>query len=253
MRLSILISFCVYFCFSLAARAADDLTIYPVKYRSAEELIRVAEPIFFGRATFSSLNEKIVISAPAKTAAKVLALFKELDRRPRMYGVSARLVSKAEAEAEAKGLEISIEGRRGKVSQKSPPRSSQGKTTLEVGGARATLESSDAASASRTDQSLEVLEGKQAFLLQGSLFFPGGFAVRVLSAGAGRVTAELSQREGNANPGVALSTEVSLPLGRWQEVGRVSRADKSSRGGILSQGSGSSVSSKVIQIRVEAR
>jgi hypothetical protein len=75
-----------------------------------------------------------------------------------MYGVSARLVSKAAVEAEAKGLEISIEGRRGKISQKSPPSSSQGKTTLEVGG---------------------------------------------------------------ANPAVALSTEVSLLLGRWQEVGRV--------------------------------
>jgi hypothetical protein len=237
----------------MAARAADDLTIYPVKYRSADELIRVAEPIFFGRATFSSLNEKIVISAPAKTTVKVLALFKELDRRPRMYGVSARLVSKAEAEAEAKGLGISIEGRRGKISQKSPPSSSQGKTFLEVGGARATLESREAVSASRTDQSLEVLEGKQAFLLQGSTFFPGGFAVKVLSAGTGRVTVELGQREGNANPAVALSTEVSFPLGRWQEVGRVSGANQNSRGEILSQGSGSSVSRKVIQVKVEAR
>lgn len=252
MRLNILTKFLFLLFLPYLSQAADELVIYPVKYRTAEELIKVAEPLFYGRATFSSLNEKIVISAPQKTVDAVLKLFKELDRRPRMYRISVRLISRAFAEQEALAMEAAAARQRASISKRSGVLSRQGTGSVGVGGVNASAESNSQQSAGNTDQSVEVLEGKEARLLQGSTFFPGGFIAKVNSGGKSAVTLNLNQREGNANPAVSLSSEITLKLGEWRTVGQSSQNSTQSRGEILGKSQGGSDSTKVIQVKVDS-
>jgi len=208
---------------ALPALAQDELTIYPVKYRSAEELIKVAEPVFFGRATFSSLNEKIVISAPEKTAQAVLKLFAELDRKPRTFEISVRL--RARGERSNSGVGIRRQGVR--------------------------IESNSSAGSENSLQSVKVLEQKEARLLEGSTYFPGGFIAKARSAGKNKVTLEIRQRQGSANPAIALSSEVTAALGEWQTIGSARQDRTNSLSEILGSSSGASSEAKDIQVKVD--
>lgn len=51
------------------------------------------------------MNEKIVISAPKKTSDAVLALFAELDLKPRRFSVSYRSLSAGESSARGVGVD----------------------------------------------------------------------------------------------------------------------------------------------------
>ena len=111
MRLSILISLIFsLLVFGTLAFAAEDFTVYKAKFRPTEELVRVGESIFGGKATFATMADKVVINADTKTTARVLKLFADLDKMPKRFRISFRLVSKSES------VKNSIGFQNGKVS-----------------------------------------------------------------------------------------------------------------------------------------
>lgn len=234
MRLSILTS--LLFLFSLAVFAEDDLTIYRAKYRPAEELVKVAGSLFAGRANISSLNEKIVIAADSKTTKKVLELFAELDRKPRQYRISFRLVSKGTGSRSAVGVKDARVG--------------IGKKPTVT--ATVAVDAEDAESAGDSLQSTQLTEGREAAVFMGSDWFPGGFLAKVRGGTGKLATVEFRQREGNRNPAFGLASEVSLGLGQWKTVGGINQKNQGSGSGILHREGQSGAQEKDLQIKLDA-
>lgn len=223
MRLSILIKL-FFVLLPCQAYSADDLVIYSVKYRPPEELIKVAEPIFFGKATFSSLNEKIVISAPPKTSEAVLKLFAEMDQKPRMYRISVRVSALNSREQEGVAVRA---------------------------GNKVKAEKSTSSRQLNDRQEVQVSEGKQAALLKGSNHFPGGFSAVIRSAGEQFVNLTIHQKESDANPAASLSSELRVRLNLWQTIGRIEQAGESADSELLGRHKGQNSARKEIQVKIE--
>lgn len=218
MRLNTLTSFLLLFPF--LAFAAEDFTVYRAKFRPASELVELARPLF-PAATFSSMDEKVVVNAPKETATKVLQLFGDLDRKRRSYRIAVRLQAAAQGENDAIGL---------------------GTDGLRV-------ESESAEAKGNTIQTVTVTEGRSALLRLGQGRATGGFLAKVRSAPKDSVLLELSQKEPGTR-GLALETELTVKLNEWQSVGKLDESQNAKESRILGKGSAQGASRKLVQVKV---
>lgn len=219
MRLSILISLLLSL---VPAQAAEtDFLIYQVKHRPAQELVDVASGVFRGRATFSSLNEKIVVNVPptSATARAVLQLFAELDHRPRRFCISLRRRGEESTERTAVA---------GKIKK--------GASALEISAG-------DSRGQGSAKSSVIVSEGERATVGQS----PDTFLVKIVSVSKGEVSVDV-QAEANAQ---VLSTNASLPLAQWTEIGRTNQQSEQSQREILAKSSARENKLSEFQLRVD--
>lgn len=223
------------FLLPLLAQAADEFTVYMPKYRSTEELVGLAESAFSGKATFSSINGKVVINASPKTTASVLKLFGEIDMIARQYKISFRLVAREESSRD------SISFKDGQVVVRKNPSVSG---TLSAGSGRSEGEK-------EMVQSAQLMEGREAQMTLGNDWFPGGFSAKARGGAGDLVTVEFRQREPGAASSFSLQSEVLLRLGEWKAVGEAARSKSESQAGILQKGSSGASGHKTLQVKLE--
>lgn len=238
MRLSILIRSALgllLLLLPLAAIAADEFTVYHPKYRATEEMVSLGESAFGGKATFSSLGGKVVINASPKTTASVLKLFAEVDKIPRQFKISFRLVAREESEGN------SISFKNGQITLGKNPR---------VGGTLS-VEGGQAANQKEAIQSAQLMEGTEAQMVLRNDWFPGGFIAKARAGAGDLVTVEFRQREADANPAFSIQSEAVLKLGEWKAVGEVIQTSSGSGKGIVSQSEQLGSVKKNLQVKLE--
>lgn len=236
-----------------AGAAEPEFTIYLTKYRTADELVRVAQPLFAGKANFSTMNEKVIINGPKTTTAEILKLFRELDRAPVRYRIMMRTVSRAINETEATAVEGGVSSPRGNVQKRSGVLQRRSGGSISVGGVGVSAESESSKENVSAEQTVEVLEGGEALLNSAgsSRSVSSSFLVKPRAAGQKAVHVELRQQEGKGDGFKLLNTSIDLPLKVWKTIGEVMQGNSGNTKEILGGSTRQEQSASLIQIRID--
>ena len=281
--------FQVFFALLLATGAAAQTTVevIPLKYRQADQLIPVLQPLLGRDASISNFQNQLVIRATPAELAQVKSVLASLDTPPRRLLITVRQdadVSGSRREAEVSG---SIGNDQARVTVPGSGSREGGNVVLRNGDdrLRARVVDSSQASSERIGQTVQVLEGYTAFIRAGEsrpvrnrqvvrTMVNGqwvdrvvettdyrdattGFNVRPRLQGD-RVTLDIDpqretfddQRRGAVNV-QRVATTVSGRLGEWMDIGGISEERSDDRSGILSSRSARSNDQRGVQVKVE--
>jgi hypothetical protein len=249
MRLNILISaFLALLTIGEALAAKDEITIYLVKNRSAQELAKVASSIFAGKANITSSNEKIVISASPKTTAQVVNLLDELDQRQKTLRVSFRWRGESAQTTSDKGVSGGVGGKgwRGKIS----PKKENG-ASVSVGGVTVSANEGAANSQSSGTQSILLTGSGEGKIALAQLASGSFLRVKVTPLASKLVNLEVAQvgQEGALVGGI--QTHITVPMGQWRSLGGVRTAGNSRESQIASGSAETSGAAKELEVQVE--
>lgn len=228
-------------CLGLASSACfaddkrDNLVIYQVQNRSADELAAVARKMFGERAGFAADNGRIIINGPRETNQAAVGLLRELDRRPAHFRIGLREVASGESERESLGsaFSLALSGHRAQLAKRS-----------------VTLGSGRVQGSGQNDQTVDVVEGGQATLIAGD----SAFRVSARPAGKGAATVSIEQITGReyGGPTAGLVTELTVPEGRWQPIAGSDSRSQSKQTGLLGRTSQKAAANRNWQIHVES-
>lgn len=244
--------------FALPARA--DIEVITLRYRSAEQIIPILQPLVEPGGAITGMQNQLVIRASPANIADLRRVLATLDGMPRQLRISVRQGAEAESSERAGALSGTLSNRGSSV---------QGRIT----------DSRDA-SDSRVTQTLQVLEGNVAVIQTGtSQPLPSrqvtrtpsgaivvtdttsyrdvgtGFAVLPRVSGE-RVTLEINPQRDTPGPGGTVNVQrassiISGRLGEWIELGGMNQSETRSGSGILSGSSTSRSDNRSIWVKVD--
>jgi hypothetical protein len=266
------------------ALADYPLKIFPLKHRSAEELIPVIRPMLGPGENIGGMNYQLFVRASDKGLRDIEQLLAELDRARKNLKITLQQDIARSDESESQGL--SGEVRLGDTRTLLPGKAPSGSGGLVIGGRqddslRYKITRSTGSSQDNASQFINVLEGAPAFIRVGQslpyvqrfLAFAGnrivyGQDTQFLNVTTGfdvlprlngdRVELEIAPRLSFAGSrGVQdvrfqeLSTTVSAKLGEWVELGGTdSSRDEISRA-IFETASTQSGERRMVRLKVE--
>lgn len=220
---------------SFADDKRDDLVIYQVQNRSADELAALARKMFGERAGFAADNGRIIINGPRETNRAAVKLLRELDRLPARFRIQLRELAGGESERESlsSAFSVALSGHRAQLAKRS-----------------VTFGSGRVESSGQNDQTVDVVEGGQATLIAGD----SAFRVSARPAGKGAALVNIEQITGREYGGSTsgLVTELSVPEGQWQSIAGSDSKSQSKQTGLLSRASQKAAANRNWQIRVES-
>jgi type II secretory pathway component GspD/PulD (secretin) len=249
-------------CALAAAVGAQSLEVIDLKYRRAEELIPVLQPLLEPGAALSGKDYQLFVRASAANVRQLRQALAQLDRQPRQLFVSVR--RSTQQELERAGASVSGTVRSGDAPD------------------NVTVRATDDSAHDRNMgvASVQVLEGNAAFISSGSsvpiitaVAAGGGRRPFVAAAGGYRhigsgflvtprianseVVLEIEQQDEQLNSGnirtQSLATQVRGPIGAWIALGGISESSRSSRSGILSREYATRADQRSIWVKVELR
>ncbi len=249
MRSNILTSAVVFFLTIAGAFAAkDEITIYLVKNRSAQELVSVASSIFAGKANITSSNEKIVIAASPKTTAQVLNLLNELDQRQKTLRVNFRWRGESAQTTSEKGVSGGVKGKgwRGKIA----PKKESG-ASVSVGGVTVSANEGTTNSQGGGTQSI-LLTGSGEGRISLTQMASGTFLqVKVTQLASQLVNLEVAQVGHNGPIIGGIQTHITVPMGQWRALGGVKTSGNARQSEIASGSAETSAAAKDLEVQVE--
>lgn len=273
----------------LAAGAAAQTTVevIPLKYRQADQLIPVLQPLLGRDASISNFQNQLVIRANPSEMAQVKSVLASLDTPPRRLLITVR--QNADVASDRRNVEIfgSVGNDQARVTVPGSGSREGGSVVLRDGDDRLGARAVDTwqTGNERTGQTVQVLEGYTAFIRAGEsrpvrnrqvvrTMVNGqwvdrvvettdyrdattGFNVRPRLQGD-RVTLDIDpqretfddQRRGAVNV-QRVATTMSGRLGEWISLGGLSEERSDDRSGILSTRSVRSSDQRGMQVKVE--
>lgn len=259
-------------CLMVALAWAQALTVIDLKYRRAEELIPVLQPLLDEGEALTGQDYKLFVRASSANVAQLRAAVEQLDRQQRQLLVSVRRSTVQDIrreEASASGtLRTGDAG--GSVNER--PRSGSGVT---VRAGERNLQTRDS-----SVSSVQVLEGSSAFIATGTSvpivtavavgggrrpFVGGVIEHRNLQRGfmvtprvnGDEVILEISQQDERVAGGdiqsQSLNTQVIGRLGTWMQLGGVSESSARTDSGILGRNYSTGGNESSIWVKVESR
>jgi type II secretory pathway component GspD/PulD (secretin) len=269
------------------ALAQTTVEVIPLKYRQADQVIPVLQPLLGREASISNFQNQLVIRATSAELAQVKRVLAGIDTPPRRLLITVRQdadVSGSRREAEVSG---SIGNNNARVTVPGSSSREGGNVVLRDGDdrLRARVVDSSQAGGERTAQTVQVLEGYSAFIRAGEsqpvrnrqvvrTMVNGQWVERVVETTDYReattgfnvrprlqgemVTLDIDpqretfdeQRRGTVNV-QRVSTTVSGRLGEWMDLGGISEERSNDSGGILSTRSVRSSDRRGVQVKVE--
>ena len=246
-------------CF-FAAPAKAELEIITLRYRSAEQIIPMLQPMVEPGGALTGMQNQLVIRASQRNIDDLRRILATLDAMPRQLRISVR-----------QGADLAASDRGGSISG-----------TVGSGGSnvQARIVDSSSASNSGVTQTLQVLEGNVAVIQAGQSQPVANRAVTRTPLGAlvvtdttsyrdvttgfsvlprvsgDRVTLEINPQRDTPGPGGTVNIQrassiVSGRLGDWIELGGISQSETRSGSGILSSSSASRSDNRSIWVKVE--
>jgi type II secretory pathway component GspD/PulD (secretin) len=272
---------------SLAAQAQTTVEVIPLKYRQADQIIPVIQPLLGRDASVSSFQNQLVIRATPAELAQVKNVLASIDTPPRRLLITVR----QDADVTGSRREAEVSGRIGsdqaRVTVPGSPSREGGNVVLRDGDdhLRARVVDSNQAGSERIGQTVQVLEGYSAYIRVGEsrpvrnrqvvrtmvngqwvdrviestdyVEAATGFNVRPRLQGD-RVTLEIDpqretfdgQRRGAINV-QRVATTASGRLGEWIDLGGINDERSDSRSQILGSRSTQSSDRRGVQVKVE--
>lgn len=235
------------------------LEVIPLRYRPAQEVIPVIQPLLPAEGSVSGLQGQLIVRTTPANLEEIKRVLASIDVAPRQLMITVRQdgdIVRRRSQAEVSG---SVGGEHGRVTVPRSREARGGNVVLRDGDdrIRADVQQSESTASDRNAQSVRVMEGREAFVnvgqsvpvrerqvrrtvvggqvveqaVEGTQYrdVTTGFYVVPRLAGD-RVTLDVSpQREtlSRRMPGVvdvqSMVTTVSGRLGEWMEIGGIGR------------------------------
>jgi type II secretory pathway component GspD/PulD (secretin) len=145
------------------------LEVIPLKYRAAEQVIPVLQPMLPPGASVSGFQNQLVVRTTPDNLQELRRILASLDAAPRRLLITVMQETDRERERRAAGISGSVGGEHGRVTvpENAPRRGAE--VVLRDGDdhLRARALESRAAGGVRASQTLQVLEGSSAFIQTG--------------------------------------------------------------------------------------
>lgn len=271
----------------LALAQDSVLEVIPLRYRTVEEVVRLVQPLLAPGGTVSGMQGQLIVRTSPENLKEIRRVLESVDVAPRRLRVTVRREGAATREAREAELSGRIGGRRAEVAFPEGEERSGGHVVLRSSDARmgARVLESLAGERDRDVQSVQVLEGGEAFIQAGVSIpvrerevrrtvvggrvveqvvestryrdFVTGFYVRPRLAGE-RVIVEISprratpEREPTGRIRVeGTTTTVTGRLGEWIEIGGSALQSEEARSSLLGAGASGSSDAVRFSIRVE--
>ncbi len=166
---AVLLLFAVVLAVPLPARPqATVLEVVDLAYRNAAEVVLILKPLVGPEGSVSALNNQLVIRATPRNMAEIRKVLAAIDKRPRRLLVTVSQdvdFSRSRSGAEVRGT---VGGDNASVTLPGKPGPQPPGAAVGAGGAQARVYNSQSAGAERSGQSVQVLEGNNAFIATGA-------------------------------------------------------------------------------------
>lgn len=235
------------------------LEVIPLRYRTAQEVIPIIQPMLSREGSVSGLQGQLIVRATPANLEEVKRILASIDTAPRQLLISVR--QDADADRSRSGAEVSgsVGGEHGRVTIPGSRDARGGNVVIREGDDRLRVHAAESrgVESDRNTQTVRVLEGREAFVGTGQsvpvrerqvrrVLLNGQWVEQVVEStqyrdvitgfyvlprlAGDRVTLDVSpQREtlsrqipGGVNV-QGLVTTVSGRLGEWMEIGGISR------------------------------
>ena len=253
---------------SFAAQAASRTELLPLQYRSADEMLPVAQSVLGGEGHVSAYGNQLVVNAEPAKIAELQGLLQQLDTRPRRLLItvdnqqaSSSSQSGYQVDGHITAGNVEIVGGRGERYGRNQVRIIDRTSTGSSGSLQQVQATEGYPALIQAGQSLPLTTyGRDAYgYPRESTEYRDvnrGFEVVASVRGDQVQLAIRSQQDRlSSRPGVietqSTDTRVNGRLGEWIELGGVSESAAGSHGGLLSQRSGSALQSQALRLKVE--
>jgi type II secretory pathway component GspD/PulD (secretin) len=265
----------------LPARAQQSvLEVIPLKYRSADEVIPVLQPLMAPQGTITGLNNQLVLRTTPANLAQLKQVLATLDATPRQLVVSVRQDS--DLDRSRSGAQVSGQvGVGDHASVSVPGRPTPPGATVSADGVNAKVYSGDARQSDRVTQQVRVLEGSRAFIRTGQsvpvrnrqiIDTPNGRRVvettSLSEAGSGfyvlprlagdRVTMQIFTTNDSVRSAATgatniqqVQTVVSARLGEWVEIGGIGQQGTLEESQVLGRSTNARSSQRGVMLKVD--
>jgi len=241
---------------------AQSLEIIELKYRTAQEVIPILQPLLESGGALSGTDYKLFVRASSANVTQLRQALAEIDRQPRQLLVSVRRATRQVIEREGASATVVLGNK----------------------ASGATVRATDATSRREGNgiASVQVLEGSAAYIAAGESVpivtavaagggrrpwvaasteyrnLSSGFLVTPRVSGQ-RVTLDISQQSEQRSTHTSqietqqLTTQVSGQLGEWLQLGGVAESSSQQRSGVLSRQYSTHDNDQAIWVKVEER
>ena len=269
---------CVFLLCRLAVAQAEQtvLEVIELNYRNADQVIPMLKPLLAPGGTISGMQNRIVVRTTPQNLAELRKVLDVVDAMPRKLLISV----KQQSTASGTGSEVEVSGSIGNDRARvTVPRtgSNQGRNVVIRRGddhIRGRVSQSQSAATDSGVQTLQVLEGNEAFIQIGqsvpvrSRSAQGSETVQYRDAGAGfyvrprvsgnQVTLSIStRRDSVADPNTgalnvqSVDTVVSGRLGEWLELGEIAQESVQRDSGTVYRRSVSGQDERRVMLKVD--
>ncbi|MFC4309597.1 secretin N-terminal domain-containing protein [Steroidobacter flavus] len=248
-------------CLMATVTWAQSLTVIDLKYRRAEDLIPVLQPLLEQGGALTGQDYKLFVRTSGSNLAQLRSAVAQLDKQQRQMLVSVRRSTALDIQQEQASASGTLSTRDG--------------VSARVRAGERNLQTNDA-----SVSSVQVLEGNSAFIATGTTVpivtaFAVGGGKRPFVAGAveqrnlqrgfmvtprvngDQVILEISQQDervgGNGIQSQSLNTQVVGRLGSWMQLGGVSETSSSNSSGILSHSYSTGGNELSVWVKVDAQ
>ena len=274
--------FFVMLCLTSAlAFAQDSVEIIVLKYRTAEQLIPIVQPLIGKDGALTGMQNKLIVRTTPSRMKEVKQVIASLDTQPRQLMITVRQNIARDSLEQETSVYGTAGGRRGRVTL--PETTTGGGVRVEGGGGRNRLGGKVVSTRdiedSRDSQQIRVLEGNQAFIRVGQsvpyttqtviqnghhVTVTEGTTYRDVTSGfyvvprvnGEQVTLDISPQRNTVGSSGAVniqqaSTTISGRLGEWIELGGVGGQTNASGSGTTYSTRSTSTDNRTIFVRVE--
>lgn len=248
-------------CLMAAVALAQSLTVIDLRYRRAEELIPVLQPLLEQGGALTGQDYKLFVRASSGNLAQLRSAVAQLDKQQRQMVVSVRRSTALDIQQEQASASGTLSTRNG--------------VSGTVRAGERNLQTNDS-----SVSSVQVLEGNAAFIATGTTvpivtavavgggkrpFVAGAIEHRNLQSGfmvtprvnGDQVILDISQQDervgGNGIQSQSLNTQVVGRLGSWIQLGGVSESSSSTNSGILSRSYSTGGNELSVWVKVDAQ
>lgn len=248
-------------CLLASVTWAQSLTVIDLKYRRAEDLIPVLQPLLEQGGALTGQDYKLFVRTSGNNLAQLRSAVAQLDKQQKQMLVSVRRSTALDIQQEQASASGTLSTRNG--------------VSGTVRAGERSLQTNDA-----SVSSVQVLEGNSAFIATGTTvpvvtafavgggkrpFVAGAIEQRNLQRGfmvtprltGDQVILEISQQDervgGNGIQSQSLNTQVIGRLGSWIQLGGVSETSSSTSSGILSRSYSTGGNELAVWVKVDAQ
>ncbi len=159
----------VLFCIATATLAQTVLEVIPLRYRTAEQVIPIIQPMLAREGSVSGFQGQLVVRTTPANLEEIKRILASLDNAPRQLLITVRQDADTDRSRSAAELSGSVGGEHGRVTIPGGRDPRGGNVVLREGDDRVRVQVIEGRSSEsdRNTQSVRVMEGREAYVRVG--------------------------------------------------------------------------------------